>query len=232
MKFWLLSVCCFATLFSTGQLRESDLSDLLEEWYEHQMDASTDPIYTGEMDLLVRKSRTSHPYYKTFGWQKADLVYRGSRYRAIDVSFDLVEQVLIARHPSPEKRGGVKLKMHLLSQFEFEDEAFRRSLYEPNEKLYAVLLTGKNLNLLCRRMKTENLSKDGVVYREVNNYFIEYREQLWRIKREGDLRTLFEDYKSIKGKVKLQTKKAKFTIFDERKLLDYMSLFDEEVGKR
>ena len=112
MKIILLALALFAVnLAVTGQERMDDAFDQISALYFDSLGIDKTPIYVGEIDPLIARSRTSHPYYKSRSWLEGSIYFDHSLYQNISFIYDLFDQRLLLRQADPSKRGGLVVNL-------------------------------------------------------------------------------------------------------------------------
>jgi len=223
---------CFVSLLFWIQTIAQSESEFVANplsFYQQTIGSSSDPIYIGEIDPLLIKSRSSHPFYLQRAWENMDIVFNGIEYEGVYALFNLVKQELLLKHPDKLKKTGVIVNMPLLKEFSYQEHTFRRSPYSSSADFYEVLMDGKHFDLLSKRIKTEEVTAEGITYEQSSEYFLEFEKKLIILKGKKSLKDSFSDYKEIDRKIKSQDG-FRFSRYNEDKMIKYIKAFDENVN--
>ena len=221
---FLLGGLCFVC---NGQV--SQTSGVLS-LYQQQVGITNDPIFIGELDPLIVRSRTTHPFFNSRGWVETDLEFDNSSYQKIPALYDLTRDILILRYPDASKIFGIIPNMPLVKSFKINDSYFRTSSFSSDLGFYEVLIEGDNFQFLVKRSKEEKVDKAEVVFIEKNTYFLEYENKLIPLNSKKDLAVL-GDIKALNAKVRATNKTLKYSKFKEERLINYMKALDDEMEK-
>lgn len=210
--------------------------DTLEEMYARvskqyydSLSIEQEPLYIGEIDPLVIRSRTTHPFFQLRSWQEGSVEFGDAVYHNVSFLYNLETQRLTLRRMDPRAKGGVIVNLTDVKWFKVGANLFRKSPYDEQDRFLHVLFAGTRFNLLAFRRKSADTSPSGIIYTSKTDYFLEYKEGLWQLRNKSDLKKLFPNYKTINLAIKAENKKLKYTKFKEELMKEYMRVFDEKL---
>ncbi len=199
--------------------------------YEQHITPSTNPIFIGKVDPLASKSRSTHPFFETRGWQQTMVSFNGVIHKDLESLYDINRGVLILKYPDPNKVIGVLADMRKIENFEIGDNVFRRPLNASKENFFEVLFEGQHLNFLVDRSKTEVTTSSEVTYRDLNTYYLEINNKLKKLENRKTLKQTLTNYKEISARVKALDSNLKYSKYNEDMLVSYMKAVDEVSGE-
>ena len=230
MKFIKFLIVLF--LLPVGVTGQESFDEFLAEassLYYDSISIEQEPLYVGEVNPLVIRSRTSHPFFESRSWQDGAIEFNDAVYQKVSFLYNLEAQNLILRRMDALARGGVLVDLTNVEWFRVGTNVFRKSPFDKRERFLQVLIEGTQFDLLAYRRKSSDTSPNGIIYVQNTDYFLEYQDKLIPLRDKNDLKRLFPDYKSINLAIKNENKKLKYSKFKEVLLTEYMRVFDEKL---
>lgn len=178
------------------------------EWFDNFIGKENTDLLQGEIyksNFKVYKGK--HPFFYSNEFEKSNLIYKNQKYYNVMVKYNLYEQVLIASIKNREKKIISKLLLFNedVTQFSIGNHLFERLNSKDNKKnelkgFFETPLVNKHIKLYVRHSKyKKDVPDNGKMYTEFNKnkneYFLNYKNNFYKIRSKNDLIKLFPTIK-------------------------------------
>ena len=145
------------------------------------------------------QTNDTHPFYHSYDWQPADIVYNGLVFSDVDVLCDLYRDKLVIEHFHGAK---IQLISQKLTEFTINGKRFLNFTPEilptslPESGFYEVLHDGITQCLIRRKKNMQRTIESHVVevyYKEKVSYFVRKDQTYYPVKSKKSLLRLLDD---------------------------------------
>ncbi len=211
------STWCAGNIYGQASTAEKEYY----QWFDERTGVEHSNLYEGTLSFeKYATTNGEHKFFESLDYLKGDIVYDGETYFNVDMKYDLYEDELILPLRSDTKVVMLQLVKERVKEFVIDDHRFikiedKKSSNEDTDGFFEMIMKTPFFTVLkkYKKVRYSVYKKNMALNKFVGevNYYVDYKNQLYRVKNKKDIIKIFPQYKNdlSKHSTKSQAKKDK-----------------------